>query len=211
MELSYVTFMKHAEKITKKAPSGRPVLKGVYHTEDGNLAVTDSHRLYLAKNISRGGEVVVLDPKTGGVIEGVYPDVRRLLPDEGSESTKIVYETDLLLSGLNALLKCNQVAKKERSFVTLSANSDKIAPEISCENNFVEAKVAVGQFKIYSDIDLSVDTQYLIDAISLFKAAKVGEVSLNYYGNLRPFTITPENNSDLTALIMPIRRDGAAE
>ncbi|WP_226568186.1 hypothetical protein [Bacillus stratosphericus] len=211
MGLSYVTFMKHAEKITKKTSSGRSVLKGVYHSEDGSLVVTDSHRLYLAKNISRGVEGTVLDPKTGVVIEGKYPDVRRLFPDEGTESARISFDIDILLPGLLALLKCNQVNKKERSFITLTASSDKETPEFSCTNKFVEAKVTVGAFNKYSAISLSVDTQYLIDAVNLFKASQITAVVLNYYGNIRPFTITAENNSDLIALIMPIRRDGVPE
>ncbi|MEK4311751.1 hypothetical protein [Bacillus sp. FSL P2-0092] len=211
MKLSYITFMKHAEKITKKASTGRPVLKGVFHSETGDLAVTDSHRLYTAKNIIRKSDEEIVDPTTGDLIEGKYPDLKRLIPDESSSTAQLLLDTDVLLTGLNALLKCNQVSKDERPFITLSADPENKSPKISSKNAFIEAQFTVGQFREYREISLSADTQYIIDAISLFKAAKVNRVVLRYFGNLHPFTITPENSSDLLALIMPIKRDEASQ
>ncbi|SIR92690.1 hypothetical protein [Bacillus velezensis] len=210
MKIPYIMFMKHAEKITKNAPSGRPVLKGVHHTEDGNLVVTDSHRLYLAKNATHGNEPTVLDPKTGDQIDGNYPPVDRLIPSVSNTIAEILFDTKDLLSGVSALLKCNQVASGEKAFVKLNANSGSL-PTITIKNSLMFSQFTGGQFNGDEDVKLIIDTQYFVDALSLFKACKTDKIILRYYGSFRPFTISPEDSQDLLALILPIRIEGSDE
>ncbi len=210
MKIPYIMFMKHAEKITKNAPSGRPVLKGVYHTEDGNLIVTDSHRLYLAKNAVHGSESTVLDPKTGDQIDGNYPPVDQLIPSVNNAIAEILFDTNDLLSGVNALLKCNQVDSGEKAFVKLNATPGSL-PTISIKNSHMFSQFTGGQFNGDEDVKLAFDTQYFVDALSLFKACKTDKIILRYYGSFRPFTIASEDSQDLLAIILPIRIEGSNE
>ncbi|WP_432661328.1 hypothetical protein [Bacillus subtilis] len=210
MKIPYIMFMKHAEKLTKNAPSGRLVLKGVHHTEDGNLVVTDSHRLYLAKNAVHVSESTVLDPKTGDQIDGNYPPVDQLIPSANNALAEILFDTKVLLSGVNALLKCNQVDSGEKAFVKLSATPGNL-PTISIKNSHMFSQFAGGQFNGDEDVKLAFDTQYFVDALSLFKACKTDKMILRYYGSLQPFTITPEDSQELIVVISPIRIEGSNE
>ncbi|WP_340043271.1 hypothetical protein [Bacillus velezensis] len=210
MKIPYIMFMKHAEKITKNAPSGRPVLKGVHHTEDGNLVVTDSHRLYLAKNSVHGSESTVLDPKTGDQIDGNYPTVDQLIPSVDTAVAEILFDTKDLLSGMNALLKCNQVDSGGKAFVKLTATSGSL-PTLSIKNSHMFSQFTGGQFNGDEGVKLIFDTHYFVDALSLFKACNTAKIILRYYGPLRPFTITPEDSQDLVVVILPIRIEGSDE
>ncbi|WEY79755.1 hypothetical protein P5667_11530 [Bacillus velezensis] len=204
MKISYTTFMKHAEKVTKSAPDWRPVLKGVYHSEDGNLIVTDMHRLYFAKSAVPGKYPMVLDPKTGDQVDGTYPNIDHLIPDINNASAEITFETKELLSGMNALLKCNQVDKNKQAYVELNMNGGNI-PTIFVENSLMSSRFKSGYSYGNEDVHLVFGTQYIIDALNLFKTCKIDKIKLRHYGSFRPFTITPDNSTNLLTLISPIK------
>ncbi|MED2979511.1 hypothetical protein P4284_22890 [Bacillus swezeyi] len=210
MKIPYITFMKHAEKVTKSVPPGRPILKGVHHTGCGDLITTDAHRLYLAKSVAPSGEPIVLDPKTGDLIDGEYPSVDRLIPNANDANAEIVFNTEELLLGMNALLKCNLVAKNEKAYVKLNVTQGSV-PTISVKNSYIFSQFTGGYYQGDEDVNLVFDTRFFVDALNLFKACKIDEIILRYYGSLRPFTITPETSLDLLALISPLRTEGPSE
>ncbi|MBV2197422.1 hypothetical protein KQR56_09815 [Bacillus velezensis] len=49
MAISYLTFIKHAEKMVKDIGFAKPALKGVYHAHDGSVVVSDGNRIYAKK------------------------------------------------------------------------------------------------------------------------------------------------------------------
>lgn len=203
--IPYVKFMKHAEKVTKAVSASRPVLKGVHHAEDGSLAVTDSHRLYVAKNAHTNTAGEIIDPKTGGKIDGNYPDVSRLLPyvDDAKYSVRLyVKET---LDAFNALLKANQVFDR-KSLVAEVKIAEDSSIIFTTSNPVMES-----QYKPFVTVEGTGDstafnTQYFIDALTLFKDAGSDEIILRNYGPVRPFTLTAGPNDELLALLLPIRK-----
>src|SRR5690625_232569 len=87
MNKEYKTFMTHAKRITRnsaKLYSDREVLQGVFHRENGSLVVTDSHRLYLIKDVYEGEEKLI-NPNNNMKINGNYPEINRLLPQNNPE------------------------------------------------------------------------------------------------------------------------------
>ena len=99
----YVTFMKHAKKVAKgRAVKTRPVLSTVYHS-DKYVAVTDSHRLYVATDLY-DGEEKTLDAQTGQEVErGNYPDVARLIADSDNADYTFDISVDKLYDALRAI------------------------------------------------------------------------------------------------------------
>lgn len=193
--------MKHAQKVTKSAPEARPVLKGVCHVYDGSLYVTDSYRLYAAKHMHSNAEISVVDPKTGGTIDGSYPDVSRLIPNMADAKYIARLNVKEALNAFNALLKANQVFGKgeERVEVRPIDEGKKIA--FVAENRVMTASYEVPTQE--GEIDgLTFNTTFVVDALRLFKDAGVTNAELRFYGDLRPFTIT---DGSLLALISPIR------
>ncbi|MGG3987442.1 hypothetical protein [Bacillus smithii] len=203
MELSYITFMKHAQKVTKTASSGRPILKGVYHAKDGSLIVTDSHRLYLAKNAHADASESIIDPKTGEKIDGTYPDCSRLLPDKSNAEFIVSLPTKKTLDAFTTLLKANQVVGKGDERVSI-CERDNNRVVFTAKNLVMEASydagVATGKVG-----KLTFNTIFMADALKLFKDVGATDVEMRYYGELRPFTLSVGKNDELLVLIAPIR------
>ncbi|NYV67601.1 hypothetical protein HYI36_20185 [Bacillus sp. Gen3] len=204
MAIPYVKFMKHAEKVTKAVSTSRPVLKGVHHAEDGSLAVTDAHRLYVAKNAHANTAGEIIDPKTGGAIEGNYPDVTRLLPYTPDAKYTVKLSVKETSDAFAALLKINQI--HDRKNVHVKAEVTDEAHILFSANN----PIAQAHYKPNASVEgegdpITFNTQYFAEALALFKDAGVEEVTMRSYGAFRPFTLTAGFDDDLLALILPIR------
>ena len=207
MTVPYVKFMKHAEKITKAASKDRPVLKGVFHADDGSLAVTDSRRLYFAKNAHTNESNVVIDPKTGAIIDGNYPDIKRHIPDPDDAKYTVKLDVKEAVEAFNALLKSNHVRDKKYDITAdaFISKANKIVFKVDngiMHTQYKPNAVIDGQ----NDIITSFNTKYFAEALAMFKGVGVEEVILRNYGSLSPFTLSVGRYDDLLALILPIRR-----
>lgn len=204
MGIAYVTFVKHAQKVTKTASASRPILKGVHHAEDGTLVVTDSRRLYLAKNAHANTLGEIIDPKTGAVIDGQYPDVSRLIPDANDSKYTAVLPVKETVDAFAALLKTNHSHDKKRDIMTeVEVSASEII--FSVKNRLMCAEFTPGVSVDGNGDKMTFNTQYFADALALFKEAGIIEVTMRYYGSFRPFTLSADSD-DLLTLILPIRR-----
>lgn len=94
--LTYEIFMKHGKKVTDNAAiinPARPVLQGVCHISNGTAAVTDSHRLYVARGIHNRTHGAIITP-AGKTLKDIYLDVSRLIPDNtyAKQSLKLMFK-----------------------------------------------------------------------------------------------------------------------
>jgi hypothetical protein len=202
MGIPYVTFMKHAEKVTKKASPSRPTLKGVYHAEDGSLAVTDSHRLYYATDAHQRQDAVNLDPKTGEEIDGAYPDVKRLLPyPADARYTLNIDDVPKALKIVKALEALGKSVNSDGTITIKAAESGVVSFGIEAEGT--SGTVEIGKVDGGTYEDVTVSAQYLSEALALFKDIGVTSVQLTSYGKVRPLTLTIDG---LTAVIMPVKK-----
>jgi len=190
--------MKHAEKITKKAPSHRPILMGVMHGKDNSLTITDSHRIYHINNMSHGLENLVINPKTGDHIDGTYPETTRLIPeDDGKLTIKINVSQALeALKSMKIIVKANGKSDAVR-FITENGT---LLISAGDDQTDMEMKYVLGN--LHDDISMLVNSKYLYEGLDFLKDVGYEEVIFNFYGNERPFTLV---NSDTTVLILPIR------
>lgn len=202
MTISYVTFMKHAEKVARTASLARPVLKGVCHDEEGNLIVTDSSRLYFAKKVVAPADRSIKDPKTGEVIDGNYPDISRLLPN----ISEAVYVTELNVNEVLDVSKALKIGAKLNpmrrvEMVKLSAGIEELAKfHVGSEKFNIQYQLE----RSSAEIKLGFQVKYLTEALALFKDAGHIQVKLRVYGNNRPFTLS-DSRDQLTILILPVR------
>lgn len=211
MSVSYLTFLKHAEHVTKATSASRPVLQGVYHHPDKSLVVTDSHRLYIAKDAHNSEEGKIIAPKTGEEIEGKYPEVSRLIPTTDPEGTIYIDNVSETLEAAKNLLAAGRVSKagekktpKNKVAVRLYSDDEKKI-SIKFEGNTMKAEY----FMTYAEdvkpgFTIAFSVEYFIQALALFKEAGFMQVEMKLYGSLRPFILTTYQNS-LQALILPIR------
>src|SRR5690625_767950 len=197
MTKEYETFMRHAKRVTKsEAAEGRQVLKGVKHIEDGSLAVTDTQRLYLIKDIHDKGDTL-LTPD-GKKLEGNYPEIHRLITD--SFETSMTINVVEMLKGAEIMLTANSVADVDNA--PMHWDKDVLRMEIP---ETIAARYELPEdHTLETSEALSSNAKYWVDALKLFKAFKYTEVELRITSRLRPFTLTSPDGK-LLALLMPIR------
>lgn len=205
MTIPYVTFLKHAQKVKKTASAGRPILKGVYHAPDGSLAVTDSHRLYFAKNAHSNTESSVVEPKTGAVIEGNYPDVTKLLPDSRDAKYFVRLDVKQAVDAFAVLIKSAQVPDRKAIPTVNATVGDGRTLIFDVENIAMKSQYTAPLVVDGQGDKMTFNAQYFADALALFKDAGAAEVTMRYYGSTRPFTLTAGADDELLALILPIR------
>ena len=199
-QVSYLTFMKHAQKVTKSASNSRPVLKTVYHS-DKHVAVTDSHRLYVATGLYEGEEKT-LDAQTGQEGEhGKYPDVERLIADSVNADYTFNVPVNELYDSLRAIEIAGRL-NKSTDLMQIQVNDDLIRFKTDDKTAFdVEYSVgnAVSVAELYT---MTLSIKYLKEAVHVLKDAKVEEVTIEYFGATRPLQLRAGN---FTALVLPVR------
>src|SRR5690625_353191 len=104
MKINYKQFTKHAEKVAKAVSEQRPILKGIHHDDKGTITVTDSHRLYQAKNVN-APKNAVLCAISGDELDGTYPNTDRLIPNiDDADSVLVIDDVKQTLAVLKAML-----------------------------------------------------------------------------------------------------------
>lgn len=178
----------------------RPVLKGV-HYENGNMVATDSHQLVLFKDVVDDTKLnVTIDLSTYLPINMDYPETDRLIPTE--------HTTQLVFHDLNEL----------SSLVEYLKASKKAIVDMTIKEQGVSIKVKDNPYMTYNqeagfngdELDISFNANYLYNALAyLDRLAKeqpveyTGDVTINFDGKLRPFTI---EFGKMTYLICPVRK-----
>lgn len=199
---AYKTFMRHAKKVTRSDSIGeRPVLRGVKHYDDGSLAVTDSHRLYVIKDMHDKGETIITPD--GKKLEGAYPDVARLIPKDYRES--ITINVDEMLRAAEIMLTANSVSNSSRHNAKSAVMHWEVNVLSMFEPGVVSAEYELPQDYTLTEVEeLASNSRYWVDAMKMFKAFKYKEVELNLTSGMRPFTLA-SSDGKLMALIMPVR------
>lgn len=202
---SYTTFIKHAEKVTKSASRSRPILKGVCHDVDGSVVATDSHRLYKLENGFKTDEKTVIEPKTGATIDGNYPDINRLIPEDDDAKVMLTIDVDKTLAAVKALFAAHKKINAQNGHITLAfaqalEEGDYYITAGDDKTDFNGVYRLQGSGEI--DNEVHIQAQYLQDALALLKDSGEPKATVRLYGSMRPLTI---KNSDVTALILPVR------
>ncbi len=190
--------MRHAKKITSSAAiKDREVLKGVKHFEDGSLAVTDSHRLYLMQDVHDLGKSFHTAP-AGKKIEGTYPNVERLFPSNPDSS--ITVDINELFKGIDII---HVGAKIVNDDCCMNWNGNELS-YYPLDGSLISATYEL-PFEIPTEYTLSSNVKYWFEALQMFRSFRYPEVEINFHGKLRPFTVSSLDGK-LTALLLPIRR-----
>lgn len=196
MTKDYKTFMRHAKRVTDSGAVERQVLKGVKHFEDGSLAVTDSHRLYLIKDIHDKGDTIITPD--GQELEGSYPDIQRLIPD--SYETSMSINVDEMLKGTDIILTAITAADVNNA----PMHWEKDVLRMDIPETIAARYELPGDHTLETSESLSSNAKYWVDALKLFKAFRYTVVELRITSRMRPFTLTSPDGR-LLALLMPIR------
>lgn len=132
------------------------------------------------------------------LLEGNYPDTSRLFPES--------FETSLTIDNgdfFHAIDRASLLAREggnnviklaaDESMVELSSTS----PEIGTVKEAVNTSNFEGQ-----GLKISFNSKYMMDAL---KAIDNDEVSVEFFGTMRPFILKPKDDDNVIQLILPIR------
>lgn len=213
LNIPYLTFLKHAEKVVKDVPESKPVLKGVYHS-DGFVYATNSFCLYKAKSSYTAGEGEVVDVATGQILaEGRYPNVKTIIPTKDPLAT-IGLNVRHAIDALKALQQVGTVptapgrTKARKKDVILKLDIEGEWPTISTIGGTATATYELQALTAGSEqIKTAFNSNYMIQALELFKDALPLngdlEITLKIYGAIAPLVLAFEDS--LMALIISIR------
>lgn len=197
----YAIAMKHAKKFAGKS-AARPILAGVYHAPDGSLAVTDAHRLLRVDNAHERTEPIVLDAKTNAPIDGVFPDISRVVPTSFCAEYTVGGET------LDALILAHEIAVKvggkKKPYAAITVGSGGPTIRTTCGTGMYEYAPTVRIDHSGDDFTVHYNAQYVLDALLALRDFRPKTVSMRFTGALSPIALETDNG--VLALILPIKR-----
>lgn len=227
----FVNLFKNGLYAVSKQES-RPILTGFNLISNGatlEVNTTDSHRLVQSKlefngpkelnitikgsfidiilkskvkndfKVYKNNHLIALEAGTvtycSNLMEGNYPAVDRLIPTD--------HATHLTLNDLKGLIDALELAKitlekEERAYITLNLIDGKNV--ITTRKGDFEHEIK-GSYEL-DDLSISVNPQYLIDALKQLDPKKPADVK--FTSLVRPFTITQEKDNTLH-LLTPVR------
>jgi DNA polymerase III subunit beta len=131
------------------------------------------------------------------LIDGNYPDYRKLLPKE--------YATTAVLnrSDLQEITKVSSLfAREAAGGVTVTIEEEKKEVSIRSIASQVGENNAVAEADVTGDAVITMNSRYILDALSAFEGKKI---QVNVNGKLDPCVLTDPENEDYLHVIMPVK------
>jgi len=131
------------------------------------------------------------------LIEGKYPDYRKLIP-EAFSTTAVLKRGDLL----NAAKISSLFARESAGSITL--NIDEATQELSIRSvaSQLGENTAKATAKVTGTGSITINSRYLLDALHALSGE---DVSFSFNGKLEPSVLRDPATSDYTHLIMPLK------
>lgn len=192
--------------VTKKWVSkknSRPVLMYTQHTEDGDIIATDSHRLIKIKNIHGFKEEYLVDPKHFHFAKGNYPNVERLIPEDGVEVIALSKEQiKLWLQIFKSINQTLKIMKTRRGIVHMNFKENHI--EMELPEHDVSIKLPHDLYRKPEMEVICFQAEYMRDALEAHFKMNSEQLKLYFNSSMRPFVM--DDDASVITLILPVRR-----
>lgn len=134
---------------------------------------------------------------TSRLIDGNYPDYRKLIPD--ASETNITIET-------NEFVRITKIAglfaRESGGSVTLTADKEKQTLSIHSIASELGENTSSSQAEVSSDGQVTLNSRYLSEALSVVDGAMV---TFRFSGKLAPCVLTAKDNTNYKHIIMPLK------
>jgi DNA polymerase-3 subunit beta len=131
------------------------------------------------------------------LIEGNYPDYRKLIPTKFSTVAKMARADFLNITKVSALF-----ARESAGSITIKADKDSKSVSINAIASQLGENTAKADAAVTGGGEVTLNSRYLIDALNAFSA---DQVELCFNGKLEPCIIRATSEPNYTHLIMPLR------
>lgn len=179
---------KNVVKYTAK--SSRPLLQGIYFSEDGNVVATNSHIAIILKEYNKTNTSFILNPNTLEQLEGNYPNVINLILEDIQYSLTLTLSLDLM----SALLNTVKPYKKEICKFSFKENNLTVSIKDS-KSSFIIP------FNYSSDFTIHFKVEYLIIVLQTFIDEKL-PVKLQIKTPVSPVLF---NTDKVKVILSPVR------
>jgi len=131
------------------------------------------------------------------LIEGVYPDYRKLLPSS-YETTATAERKDLQeITKVSSLF-----AREAAGGVTMSIEAEQKQISIRSIASQVGENTAIADAEATGDAVITMNSRYILDGLSAFEGTKI---AVNVNGKLDPCVFTDPDNDDYLHVVMPVK------
>lgn len=202
---------KHGRKFAAKQNGATPIVEGVHYAADGSVIVTDRHKLLRIGGAHSFTEPFTSHAVTGAPIDGQYPDTTRIIPQELPTQITLVsngLKRDDLKAAIARFKLAVETAKAtgDNSFVaTLKMAGDSVTLTVGSVEDDVAfvSKITADTYGVDGIVSLNAD--YLLAALNVFKDAGSKRVIIGLTGAVSPVVLRDEEN-EIDAIVLPYRR-----
>lgn len=131
------------------------------------------------------------------LIEGNYPDYRKLIPSKFETVAKLTRADFINITKVSALF-----ARESAGSITIKADKDASVVSINAIASQLGENTAKADAKVTGGGEVTLNSRYLIDALNAFGA---DEVEFCFNGKLDPCILRSTKEPSYTHLIMPLR------
>lgn len=131
------------------------------------------------------------------LIEGNYPDYRKLIPSKFSTTAKLARADLLNIAKVSALF-----ARESAGSITIKADKDAKAVSINAIASQLGENTAKADAKVTGGGEVTLNSRYLIEALNAFGAE---EIEFCFNGKLEPCILRSATEPNYLHLIMPLR------
>ncbi|HSX29881.1 MAG TPA: DNA polymerase III subunit beta [Candidatus Saccharimonadales bacterium] len=131
------------------------------------------------------------------LIEGKYPDYRKLIPEKFG-TTAVLKRADLL----NAAKVSSLFARESAGSITLNVDESNQELSIRSVASQLGENTATAAAKVTGSGAITLNSRYLLDALHVLSG---DEVSFSFNGKLEPSVLRDPAASDYTHIIMPLK------
>lgn len=187
----------------------RPILNYSFHTKDGAILATDSHRAIEIRDIHGFKEDYLVNPKNYMFAKGVFPDLYKLISIDKHILTISLNKEQIklwlqLFKSINNTLK--MMKSSSRNKVVVFRFTDKnIEAEVrvDSENSFKTILPAANIVK--PDFEkICFSAEYMRDALEAHFKLNSEKLNIYFHGQMRP--ILMDDEVQVKTLILPVRQ-----
>ena len=138
------------------------------------------------------------------ILEGNYPDTSRLIPTDFLLTIK--FDREELLQSLDRVSLLSP-KDKDRNFniISFSLREDKIVEITSKNTEIGNALEEIVPIEVNGNrFNIAFSSRYLIEILRVYTSP---EITLNFTGEVKPFIIKGDLDTNLTTLILPVKID----
>lgn len=185
----------------------RPVLNYVRHTKNGRMEATDASRAIIFHEIQGFEREYLIDPKTYNVATGEFPDLNGVFKTNEHElvlslTKEQIFLWHQLFRSINNTFKTIKVSDRNK-MVHLFFKEDHVKVELSGMDVSVNLPAGI----VSSDQKpISVNSEYIRDAMEVFKRMDSQLVHVKMKGAFRPIHF--EDKGRIEIVVLPIRSYG---